>query len=206
VGSKFVCVVGVPGVGKTTICQNLARGNPNWHYLPTGEEKQKLLRFLGIRTPLRMLDNTASRLINELHFAQAKQQLDNSFEVALLDTHASYALDDGSFVSLLPRSTIPDFVLLVEAPVETVVARRIERGRSRDTVHAIWVEEELIRERAEVAAYSELTGVPYTFISSDDCIVSNVAKVANELNKKVRDSYVESKSSYQPFPAVYNLY
>lgn len=162
-------LVGVPGAGKTTVAKKLDKF---WHE-PSGEIKKYFLRRLNIRKHLSELTQSESILLNTLYFqdlVQRESDFSNRNErlscPCIVDTHAAYPMEDGSFTSLIPKTFICKSVVLLKADATEIKQRRINRGRDKDSVHEDLIEYELDAELMHTKSYTSRNLIPLLVIDN----------------------------------------
>lgn len=161
---SIVLLLGVPAVGKTTLGRELEKRG--LRYEPAGETKRKILANLQIRKDLSSLNQVESTLINALYFERLNTAnnlcdflvtpLGLRYAHLIVDTHATYPLGDGSYVELLPDTGISAVaVIILKAPADVLVQRRLDRGRKHDATLFDWVRVEQQVEIASARRYAE---------------------------------------------------
>jgi len=183
-----VIVVGVPGVGKTTVLslamEKFKQLDINVLVLNYGDYMFKALskkgivksrdevRRLSIRTQLEHQELAAELLIND---AKAKLKNDG---VLIVDTHAVIKTSIGYWPGL-PSHVIyklkPDLIAIVEAPVKDIIARQLKdttRYR-KDLARA-----ELVDELLKLTRYFAIASA--TLVGASVAIIKNFEGKANE--------------------------
>jgi len=139
---------GVPGSGKTTLGRAVSGKLQGLEYISSGEIKgpESRARF---GKSLSLLDQEESFQINAWFLNKLKQE--KSTKPILVDTHYTYPIQGQDFVRLLPEECIEDVNLfvLVEADVEEILRRRVNRGRNGDSIDISFIKRELSEERDE---------------------------------------------------------
>ncbi len=188
---KHILLVGVPGAGKTTLGRKLPQ-DVKVHYEPAGERKSKLCSTLKITTPLRLMNQTESTLINSLYFTLmhiwerlGEREDDWHPHPLLIDTHASYGLPDKSFVGLLPENAKDEIgaAILLEAHPEIIAKRRISRGRARDSIDIDFIKQELEAERYYLNKFCDGNFRILTIDNSDDWHYDKLVKFTTSVRK-----------------------
>ncbi len=146
----LVYVGGVPGTGKTTIGLEVAsRGSPGFNYISSGEIKgPESLRRFGKK--LSSLDQEKSFEINRWFFEEILRNAPSG--IYLVDTHYTYPIQNhSSFVRLFPEeyASLIDLFVLFETNPTSIFRRRIRRGRDRDSISLLQIQEEITEERDE---------------------------------------------------------
>ena len=161
-------VVGIPGVGKTTIVDRLVSGfagarlaNFGTLMLETGISMKLVkhrdeMRKLPVEKQRRLQKAAASRI------SRMKERL------VVVDTHLFIRTPEGFWPGLpfeVVRAMKPTHLILVEATPDEIAARRAtDATRYRDTVTRESLAEELALARSFLAASSTLTGAPMTIV------------------------------------------
>lgn len=159
-----VVVVGVPGVGKTTIVERLSRAIKGSRVVTFGTvmlEEGKRLRWIEHRDDLRKLPVEKQKRLQKLtatRIARAKSK------VLFVDTHLFIRTGEGFWPGLpfeVVRALKPTHLILVEAePNEIMSRRQDDKSRYRDDVTPADLEEELSLARSFLTVSSTLTGAP----------------------------------------------
>ncbi|MEM0340259.1 MAG: adenylate kinase [Acidilobaceae archaeon] len=190
---KVVVVVGVPGVGKSTVLAHLSKLAESsgvrlkivnfGDYMVSRAIEKKIvnnrdeLRKLPLRKQLELQAIAAQEIIND-----AEKDLGQD-SVLLVDTHALIKTPQG-FLPGLPYHVInilkPDAIVLIEADPEEVLARQI-RDKSRHRSDIGGVEDiKRLMEYARVSAFSSAT-----LLASTVAIVYNKEGLPEEAAKSV---------------------
>ncbi|MEM1873338.1 MAG: adenylate kinase [Acidilobaceae archaeon] len=167
---KVVVVIGVPGVGKTTVLKHLSELASSagvklkivnfGDYMLSKALELKIvgnrdeLRRLPLRRQLELQAFAAQEIIEE-----ARRELDAD-SVLLIDTHALIRTPRG-YLPGLPRHVVeklsPDAIVLIEADPEEVLARQ-QRDKTRYRADFGGVEGiRMLMEHARISAFSSAT-------------------------------------------------
>jgi len=151
--SRLVLLDGVSGAGKSTVGCAVERAS-TIEYVYASTVK---LTFLREGETLQRLDQRRSFEVNERFF----DTMPATTSDVLVDTHATYPRGDG-FVRLTPGGAGArlDGIVHLEAPLETIRARRIARGRTHEPVDAGSIAREAAAEREEVERLRRAHGMP----------------------------------------------
>ncbi|MDG6900976.1 MAG: adenylate kinase [Nitrososphaerota archaeon] len=175
-----VVVVGVPGVGKTTIVEKLSRAIKGSRVVTFGTvmlEEGKRLRWIRHRDELRKLPVEKQKQLQRLtatHIARIKAK------VLFVDTHLFIRTREGFWPGLpfeVVRALKPTHLILVEAePKEILSRRQDDKTRYRDAATAKDLEGELSLARSFLTVSSTLTGAPMLIASNRHGKSGEVAK------------------------------
>lgn len=188
---KKVIIVGIPGVGKSTIISNateiLQNIGTTIRTVVFGtvmfEEAKKLgindrdqLRKLSIEVQQKLQAMTADYIssLNEL--------------VVVVDTHLFIKTPSGYYPGL-PMNLIlkinPDRLILVTADSEEILRRRKrDNTRTRDTITDEEIKRDLDVSLSMISCLSILTGVPFEIIYNHDNRMDSATSLMVELLKK----------------------
>jgi len=180
--TKFWLFCGIPAVGKTTIGRRLAEiASEHIVYVSAGEEKRRILKNIKTRrSRLSQLDQSDSIKVNKAFFQKIYKDYILYGKNVLIDTHASYQDFDynDAFIRLTPPGVVIDGIILLYNHPITIVERRIDRGRDRDSVSVDHVWREYYAELFEVKAIAEEWRVPYITIDSQLSVAVICAEIA----------------------------
>lgn len=159
-----VVVVGIPGVGKTTVVDRLVSGFRGAKLANFGSvmlESALALKMVKHRDEIRKLPVAKQKRLQRIaaaKIARMKQSL------VVVDTHLFIRTAEGFWPGLpfdVVRALKPTHLVLVEATPGDVAARRAaDASRYRDSVTAESLSEELALARSFLAVASTLTGAP----------------------------------------------
>jgi adenylate kinase len=188
---KKVIIVGIPGVGKSTIISNateiLQNIGTTIRTVVFGtvmfEEAKKLgindrdqLRKLSIEVQQKLQAMTADYIssLNEL--------------VVVVDTHLFIKTPSGYYPGL-PMNLIlkinPDRLILVIADSEEILRRRKkDNTRARDTITYEEIKRDLDVSLSMISCLSILTGAPFEIIYNHDNMIDSATSLMVELLKK----------------------
>jgi len=174
---QVVVVTGIPGSGKTTLC-NIAR--------EIAEKQEKSLTVINFGTVMVELLEKKDKSIHrdalrksdldfqrELQAEAARlisQKINKALNTTIIDTHMSVRTTRG-FLPGLPKHVLeqlnPNLLILVEAPAEDILSRRIkDTSRLREAVLEE-VKEELLFSRFMACACAVLTGAPVKIVINE---------------------------------------
>ena len=170
-GGRFIYVGEVPASGKTTVSSLTAEKTGSIYVSSGGIKRPEARKRFGKN--LSSLGQRESFEINGWFFQGLSSK--NSGGLYLVDTHYTYPVGE-SFVKLMPEECVPriELFVLFEADAETVVDRRIARGRDRDSVDKDFIQVEIEEEREEAMRLSEKFSVPLGVIENVGTIENGV--------------------------------
>lgn len=177
-----VVVVGIPGVGKTTVVEKTAAGIKGSKIVTFGtvmSEEALRLGWIRNRDEMRKMPIERQRTLQKLAAQKISRRKD---PVLFVDTHLFIRTPEGFWPGLpfeVVRSMKPTHLVLVEAQSEEIRARRAaDSTRSRDSISIDDLESELALGRSFLAAASTLSGAPIL-------VVSNTQGKADEAAQKL---------------------
>jgi adenylate kinase len=165
-----VVVVGIPGVGKTTVVDKLVSGYRGARLANFGTlmfETGVALKLVKHRDELRKLPVEKQR---KLQTAAASRIARMKEKLVVVDTHLFIRTPEGFWPGLpyeVVRAMKPTHLILVEATPDEIAQRRAsDTTRYRDAVTKDSLTEELAMARSFLAVSSTLTGAPMTIVSN----------------------------------------
>lgn len=163
-----VVIVGIPGVGKTTVVNAVVsniRGAKLANFGTIMLEVGKSARMINHRDEIRKLPVEKQKRLQKVAAAKIAQMKDR---LVVVDTHLFVRTPEGFWPGLpfdVIRAMKPTHLVLVEAtPVEIVERRSSDTTRYRDIVTEERLEEELALARSFLTVGSTLTGAPMTIV------------------------------------------
>ena len=163
-----VVVVGIPGVGKTTVVEKLRSRLEGAKLVTFGTvmfEEAARRNWVKGRDEMRKLPVERQKQLQAIAAATISKMKD---QVVLVDTHLFIRTKEGFWPGLpfeVVRALNPTHLVLVEASPEEISARRAtDAARSRDTVNRDELEKETELGRAFLSVSSTLTGAPMLII------------------------------------------
>jgi adenylate kinase len=176
---QVVVVTGIPGSGKTTIC-NLAKEiaekqkGKSIAIINFGTVMVELLEKRGEaihRDFLRKSDLGFQRKLQREAAETISRRISNSEGIVIIDTHMSVKTSKG-FLPGLPQHVLealnPTLFVLVEAPAEQILSRRIKDvSRLRDKVVEEDIRQELLFSRLMAGSCAVLTGAPVKIVINE---------------------------------------
>lgn len=181
-------VVGIPGVGKTTIVDKLNRTVAGSKLVTFGTvmtEEGKGLGWIKHRDELRKLPVEKQKRLQKLTAARIAR---TSARVLFVDTHLFIRTGEGFWPGLpfeVVRTLKPTHLVLVEATPEEILSRRQnDKTRYRDAATAFDLQGELALARSFLTVSSTLTGAPMLIASNEegksDEVVARVGAILAE--------------------------
>ena len=193
-----VVVTGIPGVGKSTVLNELvdaAKQNKfNLVVLNYGTIMNEIMRDLGKdmhRDEMRKQGIETQRKVQELAANEIRNRAGRA--VAVIDTHMFVRTPSGMWAGL-PQHVLqklnPDLFVLVETDPEGISARRMsDQSRKRDQTLSDEIAFDIEWSRATAAASAVATGAPVKVIRND---MGKQKEAAKELFEVIR-SITEGK-------------
>ena len=180
--NKRVIIVGIPGVGKTSIVSLVAEKLSHKELKATvavfGTVMLEEAFKIGVknRDELRKLSLAEQRQLQEMAAKRIAQIKDS---IVIIDTHLFIKTIDGYYPGL-PMHVLDiikptHFVMVVAEAGEIVKRRKADKSRDRDIVSTQDVRYELDILRVMVASCSMLTGSPFIVIRNNDNKIENAA-------------------------------
>jgi adenylate kinase len=188
---KKVIIVGIPGVGKSTIISNateiLQNIGTTIRTVVFGTVMFEEAKKLGIndRDQLRKLSIEVQQKLQAMT-ADYISSLNES--IVVVDTHLFIKTPSGYYPGL-PMNLIlkinPDRLILVTADSEEVLRRRKkDNTRTRDTITDEEIKRDLDVSLSMISCLSILTGVPFEIIYNHDNRMDSATSLMVELLKK----------------------
>jgi adenylate kinase len=186
-----VVVVGIPGVGKTTVVQGLIsrfKGAELVNFGTVMLESAISLKWVKNRDQLRKLTVEKQKKL-QTHAATRISRMKG--KAVIVDTHLFIRTEEGFWPGLpfeVVRAMKPTHLVLVEARPEEILARRAaDKSRARDPVSKERLAEELSIARGFLTVSSTLSGAPMMIVSNDhgkqDEVSRNLALMLQKASK-----------------------
>jgi adenylate kinase len=191
--NKRVVVVGIPGVGKTTVISRTAE-ILNQRGIQTAVVVFGTIMFeeagkLGInnRDEMRRQSIEVQRHMQNL---AARRIADLKDDIVIVDTHLFINTNEGYYpglpLHLLEVIKPTNIVMIAADPEEIVNRRRIDEARDRDIESVENIQYQLDLSKVMVATCSVLTGCPFIIIMNSnnkiDETASNIVKALSDDN------------------------
>jgi adenylate kinase len=178
--NKRVIIVGIPGVGKTSIVSLVAEKLSHKELKATvavfGTVMLEEASKIGVknRDDLRKLSLAKQRQLQEMAAKRIAQIKDS---IVIIDTHLFIKTIDGYYPGL-PMHVLDiikptHFVMVVAEAGEIIKRRKADKSRDRDIVSTQDIQYELDILRVMVASCSMLTGSPFIVIMNNDNKIEN---------------------------------
>ena len=191
--NKRVVVVGIPGVGKTTVISRTAeilnqRGTQT-AVVVFGTMMFEEAKKLGInsRDEMRRQSIEVQRHMQNLAARRIADLKDN---IVIVDTHLFINTNEGYYPGLplhLLEVIKPTNIVMVAAdPEEIVTRRRIDETRDRDIESVEDIQYQLDISKVMVATCSVLTGCPFIIIMNSN---NKINETASNIVKALSDDY-----------------
>ena len=163
-------VVGIPGVGKTTVVQGAVAGLPGSKLVTFGTvmfEAAQALKWVKDRDQMRRMPVARQRRLQKIAATKISKM---KGKAVLVDTHLFIRTEEGFWPGLpfeVVRAMEPTHLVLVEAaPAEIARRRSADTSRYRDAVTVEGLAEELQRARSFLTVSSTLTGAPMLIVKN----------------------------------------
>ncbi len=186
--SKRAVIVGIPGVGKTTVisqASEILKRERKTTVVVFGTlmfEEAKAKMGIKHRDEMRGMPIERQRNLQEM---AAQHIADMADDIVLVDTHLFISTIEGYYPGL-PRRLLEimkptNLVMVAADPQEIADRRRADQTRQRDIISAESIQRELDISRMMVASCSILTGAPFAIVSNSDGkseeAAANIAKI-----------------------------
>lgn len=181
--TKRAIIVGIPGVGKTTVITRAAE-------LLTGQKRRTAVLTYGTlmfeeaqktgvvknRDEMRRLPVAQQRRLQEM---AARRIAGMQEDVVIIDTHLFISTAEGYYPGLPMRLlTIMDptnLIMVAADPGQIAERRRNDPTRQRDSASPEAIKSDLDVSRTMIASCSILTGAPFAVVYNDDGKVDEAA-------------------------------
>jgi adenylate kinase len=187
-GNKRAVIVGIPGVGKTTVISRAAellnqrRKATVVVFGTLMFEEAKVKMGIKHRDEMRGMPVDEQRRLQEMAAQRIAEMKD---DIVLVDTHLFINTSEGYYpglpMRLLNIMKPTNLVMIAAEPQEIADRRKGDQTRQRDIISADNVQKELDISRVMVASCSILTGAPFAIIMNSDGKVeeaaANIAKM-----------------------------
>ena len=195
--NKRVVVVGIPGVGKTTVISRLAeilnqRGTQT-AVVVFGTIMFEEARKLGLnnRDEMRRQSIEDQRRMQNLAARRIANMKDN---IVIVDTHLFINTNEGYYpglpLNLLEIIKPTNIVMVAAHPEEIATRRKTDATRDRDTLSVEDIQFQLDISKVMVATCSVLTGCPFIIIMNSnnkiDQTASNIVKALTAEDRGLR--------------------
>ena len=187
--SKLIIIVGIPGVGKTTVIGKLIE------YLATLDIKSHISVFGSVmldeakKVGIKNRDELRTLSVKEqkkLQISAANKISNLKYPFIFVDTHLFIKISEGYFPGLpfdILNSLSPDQIILVEAKPEEIIERRnIDITRKRDNLSIDEIIYELNLGRSMLSSSAVISGAPIkTVNNNNDDIENTIMEITNSL-------------------------
>lgn len=181
--SKRVIIVGIPGVGKTTVVSKVVKLlkekkiSVNVSIFGTVMFEEAKKNGIASRDDLRKLSVPEQKKLQSM---AAKKIASMSDDVVIVDTHAFIATKEG-FYPGLPHNVleilVPDSFIMISARPEEIYNRRMkDTTRNRDIVSIDAIKKELDVTSAMLSTCSILCGSPIKMVLNSEGKIDEAAK------------------------------
>jgi len=183
-----VVVVGIPGVGKTTVVTNLLERMKGGRLVTFGSvmfEEAQRKKWAKHRDDLRKLTVERQKVLQRMAAAKISRMKEKT---VIVDTHLFVRTMEGFWPGLpfeVVRALRPTHLILVEATPEEIAERREgDRERYRDAVSEGELHEELGLARSFLAVSSTLTGAPMLIVKNSQGEAEGAAEEISVMLRK----------------------
>ncbi len=183
----MIIVLGLPGVGKTTVLSRVAEQNPDWKLVNWGDvmfEMAKTHYGVGDRDEIRHLSEDKQKDIQE----KAALKIASMGEKTIVDTHCSIFTPVGYLPGLpyrlLKHLPVRLLILLSAKPTEIYTRRVKDTTRTRE-LDIEQIEEQLRLNEMYLAAYSALSGANAAIVYNHDNELDKAVDQINDYVKKL---------------------
>ena len=183
-------VLGIPGVGKTTVVEKAASSMKGGKLVNFGTvmlNEALKLKWIKHRDELRKLPVEKQKRLQRLAALRISRMRGN---VLLVDTHLFVRTSEGFWPGLpfeVARALKPTHLVLVEANSDDVIARRSrDTARYRDFVTSEELESELMLARSFLTVASSVTGAPMLILRNEEGRVDEPVKHLIDMLREAR--------------------
>jgi adenylate kinase len=181
-GNKRAIIVGIPGVGKTTVitkAADLLSQKRNATVVTYGtlmfEEAQK--QGVKDRDEMRRLPVEKQRQLQE---SAARRISEMKNDIVIVDTHLFISTSEGYYpglpMRLLTIMNPTNLIMVAADPVQIAERRKNDPTRKRDEASAEAIKNDLDFSKMMLASCSVLTGAPFAIVLNDDGKVDEAAE------------------------------
>jgi adenylate kinase len=175
-----VIVVGIPGVGKTTVVQGVVSGLPGTKLVTFGTlmfQAAKSLKWVKDRDEMRKMPVERQKRLQKM---AATRIASMKGKTILVDTHLFIRTPEGFWPGLpfeVVRAMKPThLVLIIATPEEIAMRRSADPTRARDEVTVEGLREEIEIARSFLTVSSTLTGAPMLIVRNEQGKAEEVSK------------------------------
>lgn len=175
-----VIVVGIPGVGKTTVVNGVVSGLPGAKLVTFGTlmfEAATSLKWVKDRDEMRKMPVDRQRRLQKMAAGRIAKMKGKAI---LVDTHLFIRTPDGFWPGLpfeVVRAMKPThLVLVIAAPEEIAKRRSADPTRARDEVSLEGLREEIEIAKSFLTVSSTLTGAPMLIVRNEQGKAEEVSK------------------------------
>jgi adenylate kinase len=189
--SLRVVVVGVPGVGKTTVVDKVVSSFDGAKLVTFGTvmfEEARARRWARNRDEMRKMPVEKQKRLQRLAASRIARMKDR---LVVVDTHLFIRTSEGLWPGLpfeVVRAMKPTHLILVEAlPEEILRRRKADPTRSRDSITGEDMKGELELGRSFLSVSATLTGAPMLIITNRegkaDEVAASIASMLRSVSK-----------------------
>lgn len=174
----MIIVMGVPGVGKTSVLKGAAEKKPEYRIVNYGD---LMLEIFGEKYEIQNRDEMRKAPVAQQKAVQkaVAQKLSKMGGKVILDTHCSVQTPNGYLpglpFELLKKLKVERLVLLSATMDEIYNRRKNDPTRTREVSKDEIIEHDQMN-KAYLAAYSAFTGAPATIVMNRDNKVSEAVE------------------------------
>ena len=186
-----VIVVGIPGVGKTTVVQGVVSGLSGAKLVNFGTlmfEAAKSLKWVKDRDEMRKMHVERQKRLQRM---AATRIASMKGKAILVDTHLFIRTLEGFWPGLpfeVVRAMKPTHLVLVIATPEEIATRRLaDSTRARDEVTVEGLREEIEIAKSFLAVSSTLTGAPMLIVRNEQGKAKEVSKSIVRMLEQARE-------------------
>lgn len=185
--NKRAIIVGIPGVGKTTVitrANEMLMQKRKAEVVVFGTVMFEEAKKMGLknRDEMRIMPIEDQRRLQEMAAQRITEMKD---DIVLIDTHLFINTEEGYYpglpMRLLSIMNPTNLVMVAADPIEIAERRKTDQTRKRDVASAEKIQKELDISRIMVASCSILTGAPFAIIMNNNGQVAeaaaNIAKI-----------------------------